>query len=44
MVLSFAGHLPTSCRDIQVISGSQADGEQFLNIQGKALKVRYLIT
>ncbi|XP_062325813.1 A disintegrin and metalloproteinase with thrombospondin motifs 9 [Osmerus eperlanus] len=34
-----ACHLPTSCRGIQLLSGSQADGEQFLNIQGKALKV-----
>uniref|UniRef100_A0A8C7HLX5 ADAM metallopeptidase with thrombospondin type 1 motif 9 n=1 Tax=Oncorhynchus kisutch TaxID=8019 RepID=A0A8C7HLX5_ONCKI len=32
-------HLPTSCSDVQSLSGVQPDGEQFLNVQGKALKV-----
>ncbi|XP_071191355.1 A disintegrin and metalloproteinase with thrombospondin motifs 9-like [Salvelinus alpinus] len=34
-----ACHLPTSCSDVQSLSGVQSDGEQFLNVQGKALKV-----
>lgn len=35
------GHLPSSCQDIQSVNGPLPDGEHFLNIQGKALKVRF---
>ncbi|KAL0978547.1 hypothetical protein UPYG_G00171970 [Umbra pygmaea] len=34
-----ACHLPTSCGDVQRLSGLQPDGDQFLNIQGKPIKV-----
>ncbi|KAM3877911.1 A disintegrin and metalloproteinase with thrombospondin motifs 9-like [Diretmus argenteus] len=32
-------HLPASCQDVQSMNGPLPDGEHFLNIQGKALKV-----
>ncbi|KAM4613394.1 A disintegrin and metalloproteinase with thrombospondin motifs 9-like [Polymixia lowei] len=32
-------HLPASCRDVQNMNAVLPDGEHFLNIQGKALKV-----
>lgn len=34
------GHLPSSCQDIHSLNGPIPDSEHFLNIQGKALKVR----
>ncbi|XP_030632604.1 A disintegrin and metalloproteinase with thrombospondin motifs 9 [Chanos chanos] len=32
-------HLPSSCRDVQLQNHFLSDGEQILNIQGKALKI-----
>lgn len=40
--LRASGHLPTSCREVQSMTGFPADGEQILNVQGKALKVKVL--
>ncbi|KAJ7983793.1 hypothetical protein DPEC_G00371300, partial [Dallia pectoralis] len=34
-----ACHLPTSCSDVQSLSGLQPDGEHLFNIHGKALKI-----
>lgn len=39
--LCLRGHLPSSCQDVQSVNGPLPDGEHFLNIQGKALKVRF---
>ncbi len=39
-LLCLQGHLPSSCQDVQSMNGPLPDSEHFLNIQGKALKVR----
>lgn len=38
--LCLQGHLPVSCLEVQSVNGPLPDSEHYLNVQGKALKVR----
>lgn len=39
-LLCLQGLLPSSCQDVRSMNGPLPDGEHYLNIQGKALRVR----
>lgn len=35
------GHLPNSCQEVRSMNALFSDGEHVLNVQGRALKVRF---